>query len=494
MIKDRLVNLINEYIGEFVENINHDNLKYSVLGGNVELKDLVLKPRAVTDFLTLQFGKEQAFEVKVGHLDYIRLSIPWGNLFGGTEVRLELDGLYILLSPVTMDSYNKQRVEEMEQKLKQAMLKSLDPSVLQKVSKEAEKHPGLFEKIGKYILNNIQIKISNVHIRYEDTVSNPGTPFAAGGILGGLYVFTTNDRWEEVELDSTAKILHKLGKVSDFSLYWNSRVSSSDLVGGKHLVPSGDWKSLLKQSIRSKMISKDKFSSVLTPFTAEAKVILYNVDDYKMPKLYIQLSIGDATARVSHKQYLSVTRWLEFSKRLEVNRRYRKFRPTVSVKKSPKSWWRYAYDSVVEFNIKPYTWPQIVQYKQDYVKYWQVYKQHLESPKDQGIKQKVEQLEKTMDVTNILRARTEARLKYKEETGERERRRQEELKKRQVEKKKAGGGWFSWFWGGTEEEEESLDELTTDDELFDLSEEEKQEIYEGVGYSESESPQSMPKE
>ncbi|XP_061177627.1 intermembrane lipid transfer protein VPS13A-like [Saccostrea echinata] len=494
MIKDRLVNLINEYIGEFVENINQDNLKYSVLGGNVELKDLVLKPRAVVDFLTLQFGKEQAFEVKVGHLDYIRLSIPWGNLFGGTEVRLELDGLYILLSPVTMDSYNKQRVEEMEHKLKQAMLKALDPSVLQKVSKEAEKHPGLFEKIGKYILNNIQIKISNVHIRYEDTVSNPGTPFAAGGILGGLYIFTTNDRWEEVELDSTAKILHKLGKVSDFSLYWNSRVSSSDLVGGKNLVQSGDWKSLLKQSIRSKVISKDKFSSVLTPFTAEAKVILYNVDDYKMPKLYIQLSIGDATARVSHKQYLSVTRWLEFSKRLEVNRRYRKFRPTVSVKKNPKSWWRYAYDSVVEFNIKPYMWPQIVKYKQDYVKYWQVYKQHLESPKDQRIKQKVEQLEKSMDVTNILRARTEARLKFKEETGERERRRKEELKRKQEEKKKAGGGWFSWFWGGTEEEEESLDDLTTEDELFDLSEEEKREIYEGVGYSESESPQSMPKE
>ena len=48
-------------------------------------------------------------------------------------------------------------------------------------------------------------------MRYEDSVSDPGRTFAAGGILGGLYVFTTNDRWEEVELDSTAKILHKVG-------------------------------------------------------------------------------------------------------------------------------------------------------------------------------------------------------------------------------------------------------------------------------------------
>lgn len=62
-------------------------------------------------------------------------------------------------------------------------------------------------------------------------------------------------------------------------------------------------------------------------------------------------------------QYVSATQWLEFSKRLEVNRRYRKFRPTSSVKLSVKSWWRYAYVSVLEHNIKPYSWPKIVQYK-----------------------------------------------------------------------------------------------------------------------------------
>ncbi|XP_056015608.1 intermembrane lipid transfer protein VPS13A-like isoform X3 [Ostrea edulis] len=532
MIKDRLVSLINQYVGQFVENINQDNLNYSVLGGNVELKDLVLKPNALVDFLTLQLGKEQAFDVKVGHLDYIRLSIPWANLFGGTEVRLELDGLYLLLSPVSVNVANKQRVEELEQKLKQAMLRALDPSVLQKVSKEVEKHPGLFEKIGKYILNNIQIKISNVHIRYEDSISNPASPFAAGGILGGLYIFTTNDRWEEAELDSTAKILHKLGRVSDLSVYWNPRVDNSDLVGGVDLIQSGAWKTSLKKSIRSKMIKSEKFSSVLTPFTAEAKVILYNVDDYKMPKLYIQLSVDNADVRMSrnqvnnftfscqvdnadvtqsgkqlyiqlsvnntdirmsHSQYDSLTRWLEFSKLLEVNRRYRKFRPMKSVKSSPASWWKYAYKSVVEFYIKPYTWPQIVKYKQDYEKYWNLYKQYLASLKDDNIKQKLEGLEKVMDVANILKARAQAKVKYTEEMKERERLKKEEMKRKKEEKKKTGGGWFSWIWGGSEEEEE-LDDLATEEELFALSEEEKQEIYQGVGYSESENAQSMPKE
>nr|XP_022286655.1 vacuolar protein sorting-associated protein 13A-like isoform X3 [Crassostrea virginica] len=494
MIKDRLVSLINEYVGEFVENINHDNLNYSVLQGRVELKDLVLKPSALLDFITLQLGKEQAFEVKAGHLDYIRLSIPWGNLFGGTEVRLEVDGLYILLSPVMMDSYNKERVEKMEQRLKQAMLHALDPSVIQKVSNEAEKHPGLFEKIGKYILNNIQIKISNVHVRYEDSVSDPGRTFAAGGILGGLYVFTTNDRWEEVELDSTAKILHKLGRVSDFSLYWNSQVSPSDLVGASSSVQSGDWKRLLKQAIRSKKVSSERFSPVLTPFSAEAKVILNNVEDYKMPKIYIMLSVDDAEARMSHSQYVSATGWLDYSKRLEVNRRYRKFRPMTPIKSSVKSWWRYAYASVLEHSIRPYSWPKIVQYKQAYETYWKLYKKYLDSQKAAEIKQQLEELEKTMDVTNILKARAQAKVKYADEEEEREKQKREELRRKREEKKAAGGGWFSWIWGGSKGEEDSLDDLAEEEELFDLTEEEKKEIYQGVGYSEEEGPQRLPKE
>ena len=44
------------------------------------------------------------------------------------------------------------------------------------------------------------------------------------------------------------------------------------------------------------------FLSVLTPFSAEAKVILNNVEDYKMPKIYIMLSVDDAEARMSHSQ------------------------------------------------------------------------------------------------------------------------------------------------------------------------------------------------
>lgn len=67
-------------------------------------------------------------------------------------MRLEIDGLYILLGSV--ESYSKKRVEEIEQKLKQALLRALDPSVIQKVSKYALK---LFDS-SKYWLYNAQTR------------------------------------------------------------------------------------------------------------------------------------------------------------------------------------------------------------------------------------------------------------------------------------------------------------------------------------------------
>lgn len=67
-------------------------------------------------------------------------------------MRLEIDGLYILLGSV--ESYSKKRVEEIEQKLKQALLRALDPSVIQKVSKYALK---LLDS-SKYWLYNAQTR------------------------------------------------------------------------------------------------------------------------------------------------------------------------------------------------------------------------------------------------------------------------------------------------------------------------------------------------
>ena len=38
--------------------------------------------------------------------------------------------------------------------------------------------------------------------------------------------------------------------------------------------------------------------------------------------------------------------------RMSINRKYRKYKPTVSLKKSPQAWWRYAIQAVREEDVK----------------------------------------------------------------------------------------------------------------------------------------------
>ena len=46
--------------------------------------------------------------------------------------------------------------------------------------KQAKTDPTFVERLVASIINNIQVSIENIHIRYEDNVSAPGCPFAFG--------------------------------------------------------------------------------------------------------------------------------------------------------------------------------------------------------------------------------------------------------------------------------------------------------------------------
>ncbi len=52
--------------------------------------------------------------------------------------------------------------------------------------------PNLISKI----VDNIQLKITNVYIRIEDTLSIPRMPFVLGIIIGSIKAETMNDKWQ----------------------------------------------------------------------------------------------------------------------------------------------------------------------------------------------------------------------------------------------------------------------------------------------------------
>ena len=51
------------------------------------------------------------------------------------------------------------------------------------------------------VLDNMQLDIKNVHVRFEDRLSNPERPFAAGIFCRELSLFTTNANFKKAIRD-----------------------------------------------------------------------------------------------------------------------------------------------------------------------------------------------------------------------------------------------------------------------------------------------------
>ena len=61
------------------------------------------------------------------------------------------------------------------------------------------------------VVIHLQVSVERVHVRYEDTVTNPEHPFACGVMLNKLAAETTDEHWKPSQVDSDDKSVHKVG-------------------------------------------------------------------------------------------------------------------------------------------------------------------------------------------------------------------------------------------------------------------------------------------
>ena len=64
-------------------------------------------------------------------------------------------------------------------------------------------------RLGAMLLDNIQVDIGRVHLRFEDALSNPRSPFAFGVTMGGMSLYSTDADWEAGFVHDTKGIVYK---------------------------------------------------------------------------------------------------------------------------------------------------------------------------------------------------------------------------------------------------------------------------------------------
>ena len=70
------------------------------------------------------------------------------------------------------------------------------------------------------IIDNLQVVIKNIHVRFEDNKSNPQKPFAVGLTLSNLSAVSTDENWVEAFIEDSKAPTHKLLKLDSLALYW----------------------------------------------------------------------------------------------------------------------------------------------------------------------------------------------------------------------------------------------------------------------------------
>ena len=202
-----IATVLNKVLGDWVENLNPEQLNMSVFKGKIELRNLHLK-RSALDKLGVPF------QLEYGFVGYIMVDIPWASL-SSKPLIVHIEDVLGLLSPKPADTWSS---EEETKRFQESRIESLaNFEALHQPELIISNEPGYVEKLIENIVDNIQIRIHRVYFRYEDKITSK-LPFAIGIKLAEATAETCNSLWKP-EFVKESKKSFKLLKVQELSVF-----------------------------------------------------------------------------------------------------------------------------------------------------------------------------------------------------------------------------------------------------------------------------------
>ncbi|XP_030422004.1 vacuolar protein sorting-associated protein 13A isoform X1 [Gopherus evgoodei] len=478
-----VVDVLNRFLGDYVVNLDSSQLSLGIWGGAVALKNLEIKENALSQL-------DVPFKVKAGHIGQLNLQIPWKYLYT-QPVEAVLDGVYLLIVPTASIKYDAEKEDRQLLEAKQRELQRIE-NAKQKIADQdkgkEEKQDTFVEKLVTQVIKNLQVKISNIHVRYEDDITNRDNPLSFGVSLQNLSLQTSDQNWNPCLHDEATKLFYKLIRLDNLFAYWN--VKSVMFYHGGY----NESLNNLKHGVACRNVIPEGYDFVFRPISAKAKLRMNPRSDFDFssPKMDLDVNLQDIAIEFNKPQYFSIMELLESIDMMTRNLPYRKYRPDVVLHNNAKMWWKYIIKGILEVNVQPklnmWSWEHIRHHRKQVKSYKEMYKMKITSKKpSEEIVKLLEEFEKTLDIFNITLARQQA----------------------EVEVTKAGlkiyrpgvkqddensGGWFSWIWGWSgEKNDEKKQEIkgASLEELMTL--EEKAKLYAAIGYSETAVDPTLPK-
>lgn len=498
MLEGVLASLLNRLLAAYVDGLNTSQLNVGIWSGDVKLRNLRLKTSALDKF-------RLPIDVKEGYLGDLTLSIPWSNL-KGKPVRILVENVYLLAAPknssVEVDEEEEaQRAQAAKQeKLANAELLGRDSGQGVAISSEDEqKNQSFTSSLITKIVDNLQFTVRNIHIRYEDSLSNPEHPFSAGITLAEFSAVSTDANWNPTFIQNSGDGIHKLARLESLSVYWDT--DSESLAGHEISEAQKKFNALIARDG-----STPSHQYILKPVSGAGRLVMRKKMTSEVPKMDAQLLFEELGFALDDEQYRDVISVADLFHFYTRQAQYRKFRPSAEEleENRPRALLRFAGKAIlneVHERHRVWTWDYFRERRDDRKEYVELFKQKEKSVQKTNQQQagvaiaqsdsgsRLEQLEKKLDYKDIRFYRSIA---------------WHELRKEKLAAKKddlaqggsgtdangqntnGGGGWLSWIWGGGGGGQQQHGQ-----ENGMLNDEQRKELYDAIEWDEQASSSAL---
>ncbi|KAL8669265.1 MAG: hypothetical protein Q9168_006138 [Polycauliona sp. 1 TL-2023] len=469
MLEGLVSGLLNRFLGMYVKNFDPKQLNVGIWNGDVKLRNLELRREAL-DQLHLPVN------VVEGYLGSLTMSIPWTNL-RGKPVKINIEDVFLLAAPKEDAKYD---VEEEAKRAHAVKMEKLENAELLKQrnseglsQEEQQKSQSFTESMTTAIVDNLQISIKNIHIRYEDTIAAPGHPFALGLTLKEFSAVSTDQDWRPSFIQSTSGTTHKLAVLGELAFYWNTDATLFGTGKGEEVGAEAQKtdRGVLIDKFRQGIQDGQNHQYMLKPVSGRAAVELDKTGKVEKPRVKARLLFNELGFVLDDDQYRDALMMVDLFHYFILHQEYQKLQPKSTPKEAPKAWLKFAFTAVlskIQDRNRKWTWGYFQERRDDRMRYIELFKK----------KKKEEKLNpaETSDLDKLERKLTYEDLRFWRSLARNQLRKENFGVKKTPQKQT----WTQWAWGGGKKTEETHSE----DESTTMSEEQRKELYAAIDFDE----------
>jgi hypothetical protein len=369
--------VLGSVLGKYIDGFDKNNINVGILSGAFQIENVALK-KEISNMFNLPFN------LKFNHIGKIKAKIPWRNL-SNSPVEVELEDIMVIAEPKSKEDLLQIAVNIYKDREK--MLEDFASNLEEKFKKGGkEESAGYFSGLITKVIDNVQISVRNIHIRFECQLG-PKQSFNFGLTLDSLSIYTTDDRGNKLFLDRSKAENSKLPvnkklMLNDFSFYWNDKDMApfSDIkikkdkdgrlidvpiapeekakiinkmrntiasgMGPTKAARNNDFQYLLNLSIEAKMIQYTKTQELINQRIPEIQLF------FDLEKLSSVLSKGQFGQIIGLLDYFSD--YLALAQKEQEKLRFKYLRPLKTIARAKgdskekkkeviRSWWKFAY-------------------------------------------------------------------------------------------------------------------------------------------------------